>query len=131
MKYVPYLSGLALLATAGGASAIVIDGTRDADYLLPAAGSTVQTVQTQFGDNGDPAGFGGGGELNGGYAIADINTYPAVNYLARASFHFSPGHHGGGGEHADGGHTDGDHGGGDAHGAEKHDEPAHDAHGAH
>ena len=63
--------------------------------------------------------------------IADINTYPAVNYLARASFHFSPGHHGGGGEHADGGHTDGDHGGGDAHGAEKHDEPAHDAHGAH
>jgi len=66
------------------------------------------------------------------FPIADINTYPAVNYLARASFHFSPGHHGGGGEHADGDHGGGDHGGGDAHGADKHDEPAHDdAHGAH
>ena len=63
------------------------------------------------------------------YPIADIHTYPAVNYLAKASFHFSPGHHGEEGEHAEGG----DHGGGheaDAHGAEKH-EPAHDAHGAH
>lgn len=71
--------------------------------------------------------------------IADINTYPAVNYLAKASFYFEPGHHGGGGdhggEHADGGHG-GDHGdaheGGHAeekgHGADKSHEPAHDAH---
>ncbi len=37
--------------------------------------------------------------------IAEINTFPAVNYMARASFHFEPGHHGGG--HAD---QAGDHG---------------------
>ncbi len=66
------------------------------------------------------------------FPIADINTYPAVNYLAKASFHFEPGHHGGGGhaggEHADGGghgeaggHADPAHG-------EKSHEPAHDAH---
>jgi molybdopterin-containing oxidoreductase family iron-sulfur binding subunit len=67
------------------------------------------------------------------FPIADIHTYPAVNYLAKASFHFSPGHHGGG-EHAEGGDHGEGHGGdahgADAHGADKH-EPAHDAHGAH
>jgi len=65
--------------------------------------------------------------------IADISTYPAVNYLAKASFYFQPGHHGGGGggDHADeGGHADEGHGGKptDAHGAEKSHEPAHDEH---
>ncbi len=37
--------------------------------------------------------------------IADVNTYPAVNYLARASFHFELEHHGG---HGDEHHGDGE-----------------------
>ncbi|MEO0531550.1 MAG: hypothetical protein AAF266_13395, partial [Planctomycetota bacterium] len=56
------------LTLACSAQAVTIDGTVDAAYGAPLA---VQTVETQFGDNGDPAGLGGGGELNAGYAIAD------------------------------------------------------------
>ncbi|MEN0062487.1 MAG: 4Fe-4S dicluster domain-containing protein [Myxococcota bacterium] len=40
--------------------------------------------------------------------LAEVHTFPAVNYLAKASFHFEPGHHGGG-------H-------GDSHGEKHHDE---------
>jgi len=59
-KFIPVLT-LPLSLNA----AITVDGTVDGDYGSPLA---VQTVQTQFGDNGDPTGLGGGGELNGGYA---------------------------------------------------------------
>ena len=77
--------------------------------------------------------------------IAELNTYPAVNYLAKVSFHVEKHGHGGGhasgghddhggghGEHADGhhGHADGhdDHGAGhDAHGDKKHDKHDNDA----
>lgn len=45
--------------------------------------------------------------------LAEVNTFPAVNYLARASFHFElDDHHGGG------------HGGGDHDGEAHHDEPS-------
>ncbi|MFT4625708.1 MAG: Fe-S-cluster-containing dehydrogenase component/anaerobic selenocysteine-containing dehydrogenase [Myxococcota bacterium] len=55
--------------------------------------------------------------------IAELNTYPAVNYLAKLTFHAKKSHHGGG--HAAGGHEN-DHG--DDHGAEQHDHDAsHDA----
>ena len=58
-------STAALLVAAGSAQAITVDGTRDAGY---GAALAVQTVETQFGDAGDPNGFGGGGELDAGYA---------------------------------------------------------------
>ncbi|MEM9753464.1 MAG: PEP-CTERM sorting domain-containing protein [Planctomycetota bacterium] len=71
MKTSRLVLALAGVGLAGGASAQVIDGTVDAAYGAPLA---VQSVQTQFGDASDPAGTGGGGELNAGYAIADVNT---------------------------------------------------------
>ena len=61
------LSLAAIASMAASANAITIDGTVDAAYGAPLA---VQTVETQFGDAGDPAGLGGGGELNAGYAVA-------------------------------------------------------------
>lgn len=54
-----------LLTAAPVLAAPLVDGTRDVDYGSPLA---VQTVQTQFGDNTDPLGFGGGGELDAAYA---------------------------------------------------------------
>ena len=42
-----------------------VDGTLDGSY---GSALSVQSVQTQFGDASDPAGLGGGGELNAGYA---------------------------------------------------------------
>ena len=59
-------SAAALLAAAGSAQAIVVDGSLDAGYGSALA---VQTVETQFGDASDPAGLGGGGELDAGYAV--------------------------------------------------------------
>jgi hypothetical protein len=59
------VSAVAALAMAGSAQAITVDGTVDASY---GAALAVQTVQTGFGDNLDPLGFGGGGELDAGYA---------------------------------------------------------------
>ncbi len=66
--YVTAFSTAALLAVAGNAQAIVVDGTVDAGYGSALA---VQTVQTQFGDASDPTGMGagGGGELDAGYAV--------------------------------------------------------------
>ncbi|MEM7624253.1 MAG: PEP-CTERM sorting domain-containing protein [Planctomycetota bacterium] len=64
-------SSLALGAMAAGlpaSAAIVVDGTVDAGY---GAALAVQTVQTEFGDASDPAGLGGGGELNAGYAVVE------------------------------------------------------------
>ncbi|MEM1026685.1 MAG: PEP-CTERM sorting domain-containing protein [Planctomycetota bacterium] len=73
MKTSRLLLGLAGVGIAGGASALVIDGTVDAGYGAPLA---VQTVQTSFGDASDPTGLGagGGGELNAAYGVADVNT---------------------------------------------------------
>ncbi len=61
------LLGVLLLAVAAvpARAAPIVDGTRDLDYGSPLA---VQTVETQFGDNNDPTGFGDGGELDAGYA---------------------------------------------------------------
>ena len=67
MKTSRLVLGLAGIAFAGGTSAQVIDGTLDAAYGSPLA---VQTVQTGFGDSS--GGTSGGGELNAGYAIADV-----------------------------------------------------------
>ncbi len=53
-------STAALLAAAGSAQAVTVDGTRDASY---GAALALQTVETQFGDNES--------EWNGGYAQID------------------------------------------------------------
>ncbi|MEM6689021.1 MAG: PEP-CTERM sorting domain-containing protein [Planctomycetota bacterium] len=67
MKY-----SFALLVVVSMAASVVaqptVDGSLDGAYGAPLA---VQTVQTEFGDNTDPTGFGGGGELNAGYATID------------------------------------------------------------
>lgn len=55
---------LAMALVAPASASITVDGTLDASYGAPLA---VQTVQTQFGDASDPAGLGGGGELNAAY----------------------------------------------------------------
>lgn len=62
------MSVAAAMAMTTSAQAITVDGTVDAGY---GSALSVQTVQTQFGDAGDPAGLGGGGELNAGYAVID------------------------------------------------------------
>ena len=60
------LSGVALTILSTTASAVIsVDGSRDVDYGATLA---VQTVETQFGDAGNPNGIGVGGELNAGYA---------------------------------------------------------------
>ncbi|WP_425400750.1 PEP-CTERM sorting domain-containing protein [Aeoliella sp.] len=59
------LGCLALALCAPAMANINVDGTLDASYGAPLA---VQTVQTNFGDASDPAGLGGGGELDAGYA---------------------------------------------------------------
>ena len=51
-------AALALPVAGSALAAPVVDGTRDAAYGPALA---VQTVQTNFGNNGDPNGFGGGG----------------------------------------------------------------------
>ena len=70
--------------------------------------------------------------------LADLNTFPAVHYLAKANFHHDPmSHHGGGGDHGEGGghgeatHGDASHGEGADHGEAKHDAAGNggDAHG--
>ncbi len=66
MKRFLTLAIICLMATQAAATPI-IDGMRDAFYGAPLA---VQTVETQFGDASDPAGLGGGGELDAGYAMA-------------------------------------------------------------
>ena len=58
---------IAVLASPAFA-APTVDGTKDAAYGAPLK---VQTVETQFGDNLDPLGFGGGGELDAAYATID------------------------------------------------------------
>lgn len=61
--------GLALIGMmwATGASAITVDGTRDAEYGAPVA---VQAVDTQFGDANPPTSLGGS-ELDAAYAAFD------------------------------------------------------------
>ena len=67
MKY--YLTiAIVCLLTAPAIAQPTVDGTLDASY---GSALSVQTVQTQFGDAGDPAGLGGGGELNAAYATID------------------------------------------------------------
>lgn len=56
--------GLSLVCGANVASAVVVDGTRDASYGSPIS---VQTVQTEFGD-ALPPGSLGGSELDAAYA---------------------------------------------------------------
>ncbi|QDU70940.1 PEP-CTERM sorting domain-containing protein [Mucisphaera calidilacus] len=58
---------MTLALTVPALAAPTVDGTVDAAYG-PAL--SVQTVQTQFGDATDPAGLGGGGELDAAYAKA-------------------------------------------------------------
>jgi len=58
---------LAALWLPASASAIVVDGTRDAGYGAPLA---VQAVETQFG-NASPPGNLGGSELDAGYATVE------------------------------------------------------------
>ncbi|MEQ8211589.1 MAG: PEP-CTERM sorting domain-containing protein [Lacipirellulaceae bacterium] len=65
MKYLGSLLAVALLAVPAMGQPVV-DGTLDVADYGPAL--AVQNVQTQFGDNTDPLGFGGGGELDAGYA---------------------------------------------------------------
>lgn len=64
MKKILTMAVICLMAAPASAS-ITVDGTVDASYGGPLA---VQTVQTQFGDAGDPNGLGGGGELDAAYA---------------------------------------------------------------
>lgn len=66
------------------ALAITVDGTVDAGY---GSAISVQTVQTQFGNNTDPAGLGGGGELNAGYAtISGGRLYVTLTGNIEANF---------------------------------------------
>lgn len=65
MKVIGSLLAVALLAVPAMGQPLV-DGTLDVVDYGPAL--AVQTVQTQFGDNTDPTGFGDGGELDAGYA---------------------------------------------------------------
>ena len=67
MKYYLTIAIVCLLAAPAIAQPTV-DGTLDASY---GSAISVQTVQTQFGDASDPAGLGGGGELNAAYATID------------------------------------------------------------
>lgn len=67
MKKLFSVVAIALMATPALA-APTVDGTLDAAY---GSARAVQTVETQFGDAGDPAGLGGGGELDAGYAVVD------------------------------------------------------------
>lgn len=67
MKRLLCLAIVCLLAAPTYAAPIV-DGTLDGAY---GGALAVQTVETQFGDNSDPNGFGGGGELDAGYATID------------------------------------------------------------
>lgn len=58
---------IVMIRIAGSAlGAIVIDGTREAEY---GAARAVQTIQTGFGDASDPNGLGSGGELDAAYAV--------------------------------------------------------------
>ena len=66
MRGIICLAIIGLMATSASA-APVVDGTLDGAYGTALA---VQTVETQFGDNQDPNGFGGG-ELDAGYAAID------------------------------------------------------------
>lgn len=50
------------------ATAITMDGTRDAAYGPALA---VQTIQTGFGNATNPSGLGGGGELDAAYAVVE------------------------------------------------------------
>jgi hypothetical protein len=63
-RHLSYLSILALLIASGTSSADTLDGSRAGDSYGSAL--SVQTVQTQFGDNAS--------ELNAGYANASINN---------------------------------------------------------
>lgn len=66
MKKILSLAIICLMAAPAIAQPTV-DGTLDGAYGSALA---VQTVETQFGDAGDPNGLGGGGELDAGYATA-------------------------------------------------------------
>jgi hypothetical protein len=68
MRLVLSLAIIGLMAVP--ASAITVDGTKDAGY---GGALAVQTVETEFGDASDPNGLsaGGGGELDAGYATVD------------------------------------------------------------
>jgi molybdopterin-containing oxidoreductase family iron-sulfur binding subunit len=52
-------------------------------------------------------------------ALAELNVMPAINYLAKASYHHEPGHHGAG--HADDSHAE------DGHDEHHNEKPAHGA----
>jgi len=77
---------------------------------LPACVEACPSQALTFGNLNDPEATVSKSRLSGRHyePLADVNTFPAVNYLARASFHFEPGHHGGG-DHGDGHGASDDH----------------------
>jgi hypothetical protein len=94
---------------------------------LPACAESCPSQALTFGNLNDPASVPHQSRKSGrSYeALADLNVMSAVNYLAKASFHFTRGGHGGshGAAHGEA-H-------GDAHGEGHGAAPAHgDAHGA-
>jgi molybdopterin-containing oxidoreductase family iron-sulfur binding subunit len=106
--------------------------------LLPACAECCPSQAITFGNLNDEEStpFQTRQSQRNHYPIADINVYPAINYLAKASFHVEVPSHGGGhgGGHGDGhggGHGDG-HGGGHGHEKGHGDGQDHDKdHGAH
>jgi Fe-S-cluster-containing dehydrogenase component/anaerobic selenocysteine-containing dehydrogenase len=88
---------------------------------LPACVDACPSQALTFGNLLDPTSVPAVTRKSGrSYTIlAEINTYPAINYLARASFHVHrPDDHAGPG-HAGQGHDGGTHGGGESHDAER------------
>lgn len=78
---------------------------------LPACAEACDTQALTFGNINDPASTPAKTRKSGRnhYPIEEINTYPAVNYLARASYHahlpsHGEGHHGAGEHHEDDDH---------------------------
>jgi len=112
---------------------------------LPACAEACATQAITFGNLNDEASVPSKTRLSGRnyYPLGELNVFPAINYLAKASFHQAPPAHGGGHGEAHGdAAAHGEHGDaaphseqGEAHGAPKqepHDEaPEHGSAGAH
>jgi molybdopterin-containing oxidoreductase family iron-sulfur binding subunit len=94
---------------------------------LPVCASACPSQAMQFGNRNDPESASATTlkSTRNYIPLAELNTYPAINYLAKVSFHVERSGHGGGhGSHGDShdehdgeGHGDQPHGGHDDHGA--------------
>lgn len=79
-----FVAALTGLMVSQAAASITVDGTVDASYGAPL---TVQSVQTQFGDNVNPAGFSNEGELNAAYGkVWNGRLYVTVTGNVGANF---------------------------------------------